>query len=184
VRLAFPVYWRFAGLVRARTRESLTAWSVDHNSEPSAVYGEGRRNSDPGRCAAGDNHRNRLPRRIWRSLGYVGGACSSLCYVLLRWLLGLVVLRVRSAELKDLEIVVLRHELAIFRRSTHGRRSPRLTGYFSAPPADFCRASDRFDEVFASEGMEVIRTPFRTPQANGVAERCVRTSARNVSTGC
>jgi len=48
----------------------------------------------------------------------------SLCYVLLRWLLGLVVLRVRSAELKDLEIVVLRHELAILRRST---RRPTIT---------------------------------------------------------
>jgi len=35
--------------------------------------------------------------------------------------------------------------------------------------------TDRFDEVFRSEGIEVIRTPFRTPQANGVAERFVRT---------
>ena len=35
--------------------------------------------------------------------------------------------------------------------------------------------TDGFDEVFRSEGIEVIRTPFRTPQANGVAERFVRT---------
>ena len=35
--------------------------------------------------------------------------------------------------------------------------------------------TDRFDEVFRSEGIEVIRTPFRTPQANGVAERFNRT---------
>jgi transposase InsO family protein len=32
-----------------------------------------------------------------------------------------------------------------------------------------------FDEVFRSAGIESIRTPFRAPQANGVAERFVRT---------
>ena len=32
-----------------------------------------------------------------------------------------------------------------------------------------------FDEVFRSDGIEVVRTPFRAPQANGVAERFVRT---------
>jgi putative transposase len=34
--------------------------------------------------------------------------------------------------------------------------------------------SSRFDSVFISEGIEVIRTPFRTPQATAVAERWVR----------
>jgi putative transposase len=29
--------------------------------------------------------------------------------------------------------------------------------------------------VFRSNGLEIIRTPFRAPQANGVAERFVRT---------
>jgi hypothetical protein len=48
----------------------------------------------------------------------------SLCYVLLRWLLEFVVLRVQSKELKELEIVVLRHELAILRRKT---RRPAFT---------------------------------------------------------
>src|SRR5262245_18320230 len=33
---------------------------------------------------------------------------------------------------------------------------------------------ERFDEVFRSEGIEIVRTPCRTPQANGVAERFVR----------
>jgi len=35
--------------------------------------------------------------------------------------------------------------------------------------------TDSFDEVFRSDGIEIIRTPFRAPQANGVAERFVRT---------
>jgi putative transposase len=44
--------------------------------------------------------------------------------------------------------------------------------------------TDRFDEVFRSERIEVIRTPFRTPQANGSpSDSCAR-SVRNVSTGC
>jgi transposase InsO family protein len=35
--------------------------------------------------------------------------------------------------------------------------------------------TDTFDEVFRSAGCEIVRTPFRAPQANGVAERFVRT---------
>jgi putative transposase len=35
--------------------------------------------------------------------------------------------------------------------------------------------SDGFDDVFRASGLEIIRTPFRAPQANGVAERFVRT---------
>jgi transposase InsO family protein len=35
--------------------------------------------------------------------------------------------------------------------------------------------TEGFDEVFRSDGIEVVRTPFRAPQANGVAERLVRT---------
>jgi putative transposase len=34
---------------------------------------------------------------------------------------------------------------------------------------------DLFDDVFRTEGIEVVRTLFRAPQANGVAERFVRT---------
>jgi hypothetical protein len=41
----------------------------------------------------------------------------SFSYVLLRWLLELIALRVRSSELKELEIVGLRHEVAMLRRN-------------------------------------------------------------------
>jgi hypothetical protein len=55
----------------------------------------------------------------------------SLCYVALRWMLQLAVLRVRSSVCKDLEIVVLRHEIAILRRRT---RRPAMTFDGSARP--------------------------------------------------
>ncbi len=36
-----------------------------------------------------------------------------------------------------------------------------------------------FDEVFRSDGVEIIRTPFRAPQANAFAERWVGTVRRD-----
>ena len=48
----------------------------------------------------------------------------SRCYMVLRWVLQLATLRLRSNDGKDLEIVVLRHELAILRRHT---RPPAMT---------------------------------------------------------
>jgi putative transposase len=48
---------------------------------------------------------------------------NSFCYVVLCRLLQLVALRVRSKDFKELEIVVLRHELAILRRQ---RQRPAL----------------------------------------------------------
>src|SRR5438128_4138452 len=47
-----------------------------------------------------------------------GSVLFSLCYLVLRRVLQLVVLRWRSNEFKELEIVVLRHELAILRPQT------------------------------------------------------------------
>jgi hypothetical protein len=48
----------------------------------------------------------------------------SFCYVVLRRVLQLAALRLQSNDLKELEIVVLRHELAILRRRT---RRPAMT---------------------------------------------------------
>ena len=48
----------------------------------------------------------------------------SLCYQAFRWVLALATLRVRSDDFKELEIVVLRHELAIL---TRGSRQARAT---------------------------------------------------------
>jgi putative transposase len=48
----------------------------------------------------------------------------SLCYLVLRRVLQLAVLRCRPNDFKELEIVVLRHELAILRRQT---RRPAMT---------------------------------------------------------
>jgi putative transposase len=66
-----------------------------------------------------------LLRRIGRRLAArEAQVLVSFLYVLLRWLLELIALRVRSSELKELEIVVLRHEVAILRRKT---RRPAIT---------------------------------------------------------
>jgi transposase InsO family protein len=186
----------------------------------------------------------------------------SLCYVSLRWLLEFVALRARSKASQELEIIVLRHELGILRRTTRrpaigavdrvllaaaSRLLPRARWHsFIVTPATLLRwhrrlvarrwtwwqrlyvlffielgsrrvhvagctpnpnapwviqqarqlswtlaersepmrflirdrdqkFTERFDDVFRSEGIEVVRTPFRAPQANGVAERFVRT---------
>src|SRR5216683_6164238 len=64
-------------------------------------------------------------RRIGWLSGYAGGLVFlTLCYVVLRRVLQLAAWRFRSNDLKELEIVVLRHEIAILRRRT---RRPVMT---------------------------------------------------------
>jgi putative transposase len=84
---------------------------------------------------------------------YVGGfVLVSLRYVLLRWLLEFVALRARSKEFKDLEIIVLRHELAILRRTT---RRPAIT------------AVDRALLAVATTVFQGYRGPRRTRRPMG-----------------
>jgi putative transposase len=47
--------------------------------------------------------------------------------------------------------------------------------------ATFCPG---FDDVFRSEGAEVLVTPVQAPNANAYAERWVRTAAPSAWTGC
>jgi len=67
----------------------------------------------------------------------------SFCYLVLRRLLQLAALRVRSNDFKELEIVVLRHELAILRRQ---RKRPVLTAVdrLFLAAASRCLARDRW----------------------------------------
>jgi putative transposase len=53
-----------------------------------------------------------------------------------------------------------------------GEREPRFRFLIHDRDAKFSRA---FDEVFCSEGIQVIRTPLQAPNANAKAERWVRT---------
>jgi putative transposase len=54
---------------------------------------------------------------------------------------------------------------------TDGREEPLLY-LIHDRDAKFCSA---FDEVFSTEGFQVIRTPFRAPRANACCERWIRT---------
>jgi putative transposase len=53
-----------------------------------------------------------------------------------------------------------------------GERGPRVHFVIRDRDAKFCRG---FDDVFSSEGAEVLRTPLQAPNANAYAERWVGT---------
>jgi hypothetical protein len=155
-----------------------------------------------------------------------GFVSVSFCYLVLRRLLQLVGLRVRSNERNELEIVVLPH----YSRSISSRWRPsgcngctcsffielgsrrvHVTGCTPKPSAPWVTQQARhltwtlserpesvrflirdrdqkftasFDEVFRGDGIHIIRTPFRAPQANGVAGGSCAPFARSASTGC
>lgn len=89
----------------------------------------------------------------------------SFCYVVLARLLQLAALRFRSEEFKELEIVVLRHELAVLRRQT-GRTELRPADRVFLAAASWlltrsswrsvCRRPDDAASLASSAGREAL----------------------------
>ena len=126
----------------------------------------------------------------------------SFLYVAFVRLLQLIRLCRNEQEELAVEVVMLRHEVAVLRRQV---ARPALTGVTANPIEEWVLQQARnvnsalaerarpvrfllrdrdskftasFDEVFHSEGMRSIRTPVRAPRANAFAERFVGTVRR------
>jgi putative transposase len=118
----------------------------------------------------------------------------SFLYLTVRALFGLLVACRRGPDVEDVELLVLRHELEVFRRRiwlagcttnpdggwvTQQARNLNFTGLlertcFLIRDRD-SKYSGPFDEVFHSEQIRIVKTPIRSPKANAIAERFVRT---------
>jgi hypothetical protein len=87
----------------------------------------------------------------------------SLCYLVLRRVLQLAVLRLRSAEFKELEIVVLRHELGVLRRQV-GRPQLRPTDRLFLAAASQLLPRARWQKIATCRTPErvAVRTSSRT----------------------
>ncbi len=70
-----------------------------------------------------------------------------------------------SEQEKNLEILLLRHQLSILERKCNKQVRPTRVEKFT----------NVFDAIFKSEGINIILTPYRAPNANAYAERWVRT---------
>jgi hypothetical protein len=130
----------------------------------------------------------------------------SFLYVAFRALLGALVRTRRGLDVKDVELLVLHHELEVLRRRV-ARPKLRAADRAQRPRSHHTRAAqgagqvarrrreqdladdgvrflirDRdgkytgpFDEVFGSAGIRIVKTPIRTPKANAIAERFIKT---------
>jgi transposase InsO family protein len=61
------------------------------------------------------------------------------------------------------------------RPTAAGNRDPRTRAAPRTREPALGLSADRRHEIFRTEGLQIIRTPFRAPKANAVAERFVRT---------
>lgn len=64
---------------------------------------------------------------------------SSFAYLAFRALLGLLVRSRRGPDVKDIELMILRHELGLFAARSTARLSGRLIARFSLPRRVTCR---------------------------------------------
>ena len=114
-----------------------------------------------------------------------------LLYLLMARLSGWLALLARDDTAKDVEILVLRHEVAVLRRQV-ARPKPdwadqaviaALTRLLPRHLRDstFTAASG---QVLAGHGARVIKTPARSPRANSVAERYAGRYAANAPATC
>ena len=117
----------------------------------------------------------------------------SFCYLALRQVLQLLVLRIRSNDFKDLEILVLRHELAILRRrdasARHQTHRPALLdrGQPTAPAQPLARVLRHAGDVASMaspvdrEALDVRRSarpPADSARYSALALRLARENPR------
>src|SRR6266508_4166802 len=97
----------------------------------------------------------------------------------------LLAMLARGEAAKDLEILVLRHQLGVLRRQLpRPRFEPTARNLLlmleDRRPRFLIRDRDAkftsaFDDVFSSEETEALVTPAQAPNANAYAERWIRT---------